>query len=100
MSGSSASPATISQSLQEWIKMAGAHRDRPFSSAPSVADQRVFQSKLLFLELVKKHIIGMGTMLFGIDFRGKRGMFGCDSLFLGMVHWSISFRWLTQDACE
>ena len=82
------------------MKRAGAHRDRPFFAAPSVSDQRVFQSKLLFLEVVKKHIVGMGPMLFGIDFRGKRGMFGCDSLFVGMGHWSNSFRWLTQDSHE
>jgi len=70
----------------------------PFFAAASVADQRVLQSQFFFLELMKQVVVGMRAMLFGIDFRGKRGMFGCDGLFMGNVHWSISFRWLTQDS--
>ena len=66
MSGSSASHATTRQSSQGWIRRADARRDRPFCAAPSVSDQRVFESKLLFLELMKKHIVGVGPMLFGM----------------------------------
>ncbi len=69
----------------------------PFFAAASVADQRILQSQFFLLELMKQVVVGVRAMHFGIDFRGKRGMFGCDGLFLGMVHWSISFRWLTQD---
>ena len=46
---------------------------------------------------MKQVIIRVRAMLFGIDLRVERGVFGCDGLFMGKVHWSISFRWLTQD---
>jgi hypothetical protein len=36
-------------------------------------------------------------MLFCVDNCVKSGMFGCECLGMGLVHRSISFRWLTRD---
>jgi hypothetical protein len=39
----------------------------------------------------------MRAVLFGVDNCVKSGMFRCNSLGMGLVHRSISFRWLTRD---
>ena len=75
-----------------------ASRPAPFFAAASVADKRVLQSQFFFFELMKQVIVGMRAMLFGINLGVKRGVFGCKSLSMGIVHRSISFRWLTQDS--
>jgi hypothetical protein len=39
----------------------------------------------------------MRAVLFGVYNCVKSGMFRCDCLGMGLVHRSISFRWLTRD---
>ena len=57
----------------------------------------VLQAKFRLFQAVEQVVVGMGAMLFGIDLRMERGMFGCESFGMGLVHRSISFRWLTSD---
>ena len=41
----------------------------------------------------------MRAVLLCVDNCVKSGMFRCDCLGMGLVHRSISFRWLTRDNC-
>ena len=46
---------------------------------------------------MEKVVVGVGAVLFDIDFRMKCGMFGCQGLDLSFVHRSNSLRSLTRD---
>jgi hypothetical protein len=62
-----------------------------------MADHRVFQPELFFLQTRQQIFVGVWPVLFRIDLGVKSGMLGCDRLDVSFVHRSISFRWLTRD---
>ena len=62
-----------------------------------MADQFVLQPKLFLLQARQQVHVRVRAVLFGVDNCVKSGMFGCDCLGMGLVHRSISFRWLTRD---
>jgi hypothetical protein len=63
-----------------------------------VTDQRVLQSKLFFLQSRQQIFVRVRAVLFIVDLGMKSGMLRCESLHMGFVHRSISFRWLTRDS--
>ena len=54
------------------------------------AEHLVLDAELFLLELVEKHVVGVGSPLFGIDLSLKSGMLGCEGLDVCFFHWCHS----------
>jgi hypothetical protein len=63
-----------------------------------MAGKFVLEPQLFLLEAVENGFVGVGAVLFNVDFNMERCMLGCEGLDVSIVHRSISFRWLSRDS--